>query len=175
MKKILLLLVFLLGLTSCDLNNDEEHVIGIVKSEFIKDLKQKGLTPFMTGGGLGKNFEIAVGFECFQKVNISDARKLGVGCALAMLKKYNTNKKFREKTPYYPLNIRDIVILIGFRNEDGKSMKSGYVANMGVSRNKIYYTYCDEKTEKLIKFHEESFEEALRIVEAEKASNKNSL
>ena len=175
MKKILIVLLSLLALTSCDLNHSEEHVIGIVKSEFIKDVKQKGLTPFMTGGGLGKNFEIAVGFECFQKVNISDARKLGVGCALAMLKKYNTNKKFREKTPYYPLKTKDIMILIGFRNEDGKSMKSSYVANMGISSGKVRYRYCDKKTGKLVKFHEETFEEALKIVEAEKTGSKSSL
>ncbi len=168
MKKTLVLILILLGITSCDLNDDEEHVIGIVKSEFIKDMKQKGLTPFMTGGGLGKNFEIAVGFDCSERLNVSDARKLGVECTLEMLKKYNTDKKFREKTPYYPLKVNDIKILIGFLDDKHDFFGDGYVANMGVARDKIYYQYYDKKTGKLIEFHEETFEEALRIAEAEK-------
>ena len=116
-----------------------------------------------------KNFKITVGFEYFQKVNISDARRLGIECALDMLKKYNTNKKFREKTPYYPINAKNIEILINFLDENHKFFSDGYVANMGVARSKIYYQYYDKKTGKLIEFHEETFEEALRIVEAEKA------
>ena len=57
MKKILLLFLFFLGLTSCDLNHDEEHIIGVISGEFIKDMKQKGLTPFVTGGGLKKTLK----------------------------------------------------------------------------------------------------------------------
>ena len=56
MKKALLLLLFLLALTSCDLNHGEEHIIGVISNEFIKDMKSKGLTPFLTGGGVEKKF-----------------------------------------------------------------------------------------------------------------------
>ena len=175
MKKIFLVALFLLVFSSCDLNHSEEHIIDNICGEFIKDMKSKGLTPFVTGGGLHKNFNITVGFNCFQKVDISDARKLGVECALAMLKKYNTNKKFREKTPYYPLKVKDISILLGFRDKDGKSVKSGYIASMGISEGKIYFAVDDPKQKRLKIIHRETFEEALRIVEAEKADSKNSL
>ena len=175
MKKNLLMFLLFFGLWSCDLNHNEEHIIDVISGEFIRDMKQKGLIPFVTGGGLKKNFKIVVGFDCFERMNVSDARRLGVECALKMLEKYNTNKKFREKTPYYPLKTKDIKILIGFLDDKHEFFGDGYVANMGVARGKIYFTYCDKKTGKLIEFHEETFEEALRIVEAEKATNKNSL
>ncbi len=175
MRKTLLLFLFLLGLTSCDLNHNEEHIIDVISNEFAKDMKQRGFLLSSCGGGLGKNFKIMVGFNCFGKVHVAKARRIGVESALEMLKKYNINKKFKEKTPYYPLKVKDIVILIGFKGENGCFVNSDYVANMGVARDKIYYQYCDKKTGKLTKFHEESFEEALRIVEAEKADSKNSL
>ncbi len=175
MKKNLLIVLFFFGLWSCDLNHGEEHIIGVISGEFAKDMKQKGFILSSCGGGLGKNFKIMVGVNYFGKVHVAKARRIGVESALEMLKKYNINKKFKEKTPYYPLKVKDIVILIGFKGEDGRFVNSDYVANMGVARNKIYYQYYDKKTEKLIEFHEETFEEALRIVETEKASNKNSL
>ncbi len=175
MKKVLLLPILLIMFSSCDLNHDEEHIIGVISGEFIKDMKQKGLTPFVTGGGLKKNFNITVDFNCYKRTNISDARKLGVECVLEMLKKYNTNKKFREKTPYYPLRVKDISILLGFRDKDDRSVESGYIASMGISEGKVYFAIDDHKGKRLKIIHRESFEEALRIVEAEKASNKNSL
>ena len=169
MRKTLLLFLFLLGLTACDLNHDEEHIIGVISGEFAKDMKQKGFLLSSSGGGVGKNFEIMVGFNCFGKVHIAKARRIGVESALEMLKKYNTNKKFREKTSYYPLKVKDIVILMGFKDEDGRFVNSDYVANMGISEGKVYFAIDDPKGKRLKIIYRETFEEALRIVEAEKS------
>lgn len=161
--------------------------------DFAKTMEKKYDLHFSGNGGRMPTDveEIEVSFISYQKLTVDDARKMEVTAIQELLKRINSHEKIRPYLREYPFDSSRVNILISFRTETDDRPIDGSVALIFLARNKIFYrsaeiqideptplVYMNDKKEivrewigggpeeKLIPLMDETYEEALKIVNA---------
>ena len=159
---------------------------------FVKDMKKKyNLNCYGSGGSMPTDVEkVNVLFTFYRKSTVDDARKMEVNAVQDLLQRINTHAKIRPYLREYPFGTDRVGVTISFRTKTDGHPLDGSVALVFLVKNKIFYhaaeiqmqeptplTYMNEKNEvvkeligggpreKLIPLMEETYEEALQIVE----------
>jgi hypothetical protein len=127
--------------------------------------KEYGLVCSLTGGSMPFDVEsISIGFICYQRATIEQARKLEVEVTEKFLARVNEHKKIRPFLREYPFKSGRIEIEIAFENlEKGTRYMDGSVAFIYHVKDKLFYKQSD-KDEHLLKLYEEPYEKAYQIV-----------
>lgn len=137
-----------------------------VTSEFIKEVKNESdLICSGTGGGMPYNVEsIFVSFISLEPASINKARELELFCINKLLRIVNNSKKLRPYLSDYPFTYKNIDISIVFLDQSGDYHQDGEVSHVFRAKNKVFYYKKDPKTRKQVSSFEETFEEALEII-----------
>jgi hypothetical protein len=168
--------LFFLILTSCGIGISKmDHEVGKCINEYAKSQKtHRGMEVMGTGGsnpnGLYKR--IHVHFYCYKHLDVPEARRLFVASALEFIERMNSNEKLRPFLEEYPATIENIKIDINCFDDAGRGdlgdfVDPPYVAFMFHVGNRLIYCFDDKTEFSFSHDYEETFEEALRIVNGE--------
>ncbi|NGX49293.1 MAG: hypothetical protein K940chlam5_00891 [Candidatus Anoxychlamydiales bacterium] len=151
-------------------------------NDFLKNSKkfQKENNLILSGYGINLNESIEtpernsihkfyVTFFSKEKLNLNAAREKLIKSIGNFLAKINNDVKIRNYIYEYPFNYKGLHFSIAFYSEEGKPRKEKYIHSCTLAENSIYYKIAyPNGTFKRI--HEETYEEALKIVESQKSN-----
>ncbi len=149
---------------------DYENIANQITKRTAEKLeKEIGLVCIGTGGGMmGDIYHKAMSFHYYQEVDLKKARELLVYASQCYLSAINTDKKVRPYLHVYPFPIQNIEIDIWSKEPDGKNVPFDKIACFGVLNGVVKYL-LDRPNKTYITFYKETYEEAVRIVEGERA------
>jgi len=145
-----------------------------VTNNFIKEVnKEFGFRCVATGGSMPYDVQgIDVGFIAYRKATIEEARELEVMLIEKFLRIINSHEKIRPYLREFPFQASQADISIDFYNKNNEPETVNSISHVSQVKNKIYYDIYDPKTFSSEEVAEESYEDALKIVQ-EKRSNGN--
>jgi hypothetical protein len=149
--------------------NYVKYVDEIVRG-FSKEMKKDfGLVFIGSGGRMSEDVDaISVRFLAYQRAGIEEARELEVKSTEKLLKMINEHKKIRSYLREYPFVSKRVNVSISFKDPNNRRYVDGSVAVVSNVNGKVYYDKAEPSktdiTEELIDMHEETYEEALKIV-----------
>ena len=168
MQVIFTLFVFSTGLlTSCSHGETSGEIGYKMISEFSKEAKKKyGLALSGLGGKYGEKIQrINIHFDGYYEVDVPSARRLFVKAARDFLEKVNHDERAIPRLIHQPFSIEDMDFEINFYNEDDTDVREDLIAYVVFLHGRILY--CTHVPGRFIDAHEETYEEALAIIEAE--------
>lgn len=147
-----------------------------ISDPFVKQYAQRAnLSLFGSGGGMVHDIDlICLTFRGRQRLNLSEARKLYVDGVEDLLNRYNKSTFVRPYLHNFPFTIHNLSFKVIFEDRPGKFVPSNFIAGVLCINGIVYYLNEDHELGKLMDLHEESYEEALTIVHAERDRAKNS-
>lgn len=163
------LLLFLLGCHRQPAHEDRAPYVKYYK-EIVGDFAQKTKTSYnlrciAEGGQMPYDVEkVELGFISYQRASIEEARKLEVLVSEDLARAINAHQKIRPYLREYPFPASRTNISISFNKPDNRQYTDGSVALIFHVRDKVFYCAEDPETGKYIDIHEESYDEARRIV-----------
>lgn len=124
-----------------------------------------GLEPSGVGGSMDEDVKsLFLGLTCNKEINLTDARKLIVTCAKEYMYEINNNKDLKPYLHNFPFNEQNIQLSIIFRTPSGIDNEIGRLSSVEIIKGKVIFSV--NKTEYTLEtVLEESFEEAVRIVQ----------
>lgn len=126
---------------------DYDHERDIIVSNYLKDIRKKGVFAAGVGGGaLGEVSLISLHLDCNQSHTVESARLLFVECVEELLRRINQKKELRPHLKNYPLSIREISLFIIDFSQKTNPPKD-FVAFMGLKGNDVYYFSYDHELE----------------------------
>ena len=137
---------------------------------FIKKVKKKyDFLVVGTGGGgpgdKGLNL-LSVDFESYQKMGIPEARKILVDCVQEFLIEINASEELKQYLAVYPFTAKNIGVLIQFTDKKRPIyMSPPSLAVARIDKEKLAYIINIVETDRLERIKEETYEEALQILE----------
>lgn len=175
MKRITL--VILVFLNSCNGHREETYVdvAHEIQAASAKKIEQE--TPLRligTGGGLMDRVNmLALSFIYQGEVDEETSRELLVKCAQTLLNNVNSNKKIRPYLKDYPFGPKNIHITIYFRGLNDINIPDGKISTVSICNRDIIRWKSHNGPYELTILKTESYEDALRIVEAQKIQVKD--
>ncbi len=168
-KKIIFALVAFPVFVFCLVNDQNESYISYAKdimNEFIKQsTRDYKIDCIGSGGGFAKNVDqIAIKFVAYRRATVEEARELEVSLIKNLLERINTDKRIKPYLSEYPFKAKNLDISVSFRKKNAGRYLDESVALVFLARGKIFYDYINPKTEELVTIMNESYEEALKIV-----------
>ena len=152
-----------------------------IKNEIPKIEKQNNLFLNAHGINIDKNIytpeynaihDFYFTFFSLEKVNLQEARKILINSTKNLLHEINNNKEISNYLYSTPFTHRNLDLGISFFNKKGKHRYKNYISGCAINGNTIYYKIAYPNGT-FARIHEESYDEALKIVEGEKSNNKN--
>lgn len=149
----------------------------ITKEVAIKLEKEKGLRCIGTGGRMMNDIQrMGMSFQLFHEVDLIEARKILVYVIIEYLKLINENKNIRPYLHNYPFQPKNVEIRIWMQKPDGQDVppdKLDYVSSINATLR--YYLPDEPKIGTEKKLYEETYDEALKIVQDEELANQTKL
>ena len=177
-------------LFSCDFQNsqelnkgphvrDEDYVMiarRIRREAAFKMCKEKGLQLAGVGGGMMSHIQrMSLGFHFFHEVDLTEARKITVYAVNEYLTAINSSKEVRPYLKNYPFTSKEVSIRIWIYKPDHTKVPLGEIESISATDGTITYRInIGENNYSNNDLCEETYEEALKIVQEEAAlSEKN--
>ena len=135
--------------------------------------KEKQLRAIGTGGGMmGDIYCIAGSFQFFHPVTQMEARQLLVDAVDVYLQEINSNKVVRPYLHEYPFPVKDIEIRVWIKNPDRPNVAADQIEYMSAINGVLCYDLPDKPgSYKNNLLHEETYEEAVQILQNQRKSN----
>ncbi len=111
-----------------------------------------------------KIHELDVDYTSSIYVNVEQARKLFIDNSQIFLNEINGDTILRPYLVEYPFTEKNIAFTLSFENERAQMYPPPYIAYVSIINSKIYYHFYLAEQEKLLNIHEETYQEALKIV-----------
>ena len=145
-----------------------------ITAKTAKKLKeQKGLALAGTGGQMMGDIQMMMmGFNFYKVIDIETARQLLVDSVQEYLSDINSNEEIKPHLHNYPFTPKNVEIVIYFYNPDGSQVSPSKLSIAEACRDEIIYYIDDPQKHTLKLLHEESYEEALKLVKKD-GSNGN--
>ena len=121
----------------------------------------------------GKIRMLGLSFECHRQLEKAEARRLLLTCVEDFLKDINSDDKLRPHLRNIPFTDKDIRFSIHFSYPDGNDVHTPLICSAFVSRGTVFFSTLDPHDPYKFYNENETFEEAVRIVESEKAAGEN--
>ncbi len=110
-----------------------------------------------------------INFFSKEQLDLNTARKKLIKCIGNFLVEINNNIRIRNYIYEYPFDHRDLHFGISFYDNFNKRVQDKYISSCVLDKNKIYYEIAHSDGS-FSQIHEETYEEALKIVENEKSN-----
>ncbi len=148
---------------------DGERALGGFTSRFNKEIsKEYGLYLYGSGASFPVKIEhIILAFEANSIGDVKGARKLAVEISHKMIERMNQDANLLKYLSSNPASINHVDLTIGFK--DPKTPGSLNCVMVIGSRNKVVFSTFNEDHTVLRDLHKETFDEAEKIVQQEKA------
>jgi hypothetical protein len=147
--------------------------------EIGKKIKNKYSLNFMgisEEGPEGKYKKIGLGFSCDKILSKDKGRILLLKCAHEALKVYNSHPEFTPYMNNVPFTNNNLIINIYIQLPKGPDVHHPNIGSFSFHNNILRYkTYKPQKRCEYFSVEKESFEEARRIVESQKANGDKDL
>ena len=155
-------------------DEDYEKIADGITYRVEKKLKTTpGLHCIGTGGGMMNHIRMmAMSFQLFREVDLPEARRILVSVTTEYLKEINDSKRVRPYLKEYPFRVENIEIMIFIRKENNDDVGPNQINYMSANRGLLKYCLPDKPgsyVEQIL--HEETYEEALKIVREEEKAN----
>jgi len=148
-----------------------EKSSAMIRKVFIQEMENEGLQAIGTGGAEreGKTTQISVSFQINKLMDIASAREIIVEAGSSLIDIINTTENISQFFVDYPVSSSIVrIIIIGKKPPPEDSLN--YVLTVFLTDGKVRYTTDDPNPEnlRLYTVHEESFDEALAIIDTKK-------
>lgn len=128
--------------------------------------KETGLRLCGVGGGAINHIrKLNMSFNCFREISFDEGRKLLIYCVNEYLSAINANEEVRPYLIHYPFTPNDVEIEIFVRQPDNRDVAFGKLAVVFEVYGKVGYRISQEGPLSLKEAHEETYEEAIRVLE----------
>lgn len=154
---------------------DGNTAIAQFTNDFVKQISQEyGFRPFGAGASFPVKLKsIGIDFKANYCQNVNGARKLAVEIAHKMIEKMKQDINLQKYLSDIPATVKNIDLTIIFKeSNDGKRTEFLHSVMVIGSREKVFFN-IDNSSPRLVTLHEETFDEAERIVQQEAASKLN--
>ena len=157
---------------SCNKMSDGGKSLANFTSRFVKEISREYDLQCV---GSGASFPVKIksiifSFQSNHCSNIATARKLAVEIAHKMIAQMNEDVDLLKYLSSNPASLEHVDLIIGFKEADNIAGTLNSVMVIG-TRNKMFFNIHNEAKTGLVTLHEETFDEAERIVQQETASN----
>src|SRR3569832_1867997 len=173
MKPIFLFFILLL-LTSCSNQPPKTHkIIGYdeiadqITAISAKNIeKQTGLCLIGTGGGSADNHlrTLNMSFQCYQEIDMDQARHLVITCVNVFLSAINASEKIKPFLIHHPFTPKDIEIRIFIQKSHAEDVALGGISVVSEIDGNVIYKVRDPDPVILKIVLKETFEKALSLV-----------
>lgn len=164
-----LFLIFVFGFTKIIAIENAVYVtyVNEIVNAFSKEMKRDfNLICIGDGGAMPHDVEkVIIMFSAYRKTTIEEARELEVGAVQRFLQLINAHEKIRPYLREYPFTPKRVEISISFQKKNNSHYADGSVAFIYQTNNKIVYRSVDPKTQELVALADETYEEALKLVQ----------
>ena len=165
--KIIIFLSVLLALTTCQRTHcDMAHDAMVSYAK--KAQKEKGLILEGQGGAMMGNVkQFDMSFSSPKCLTLEEARIVFVQIMREFLERVNSNEEIRPHLATYPMTEKNLHIMIGFRNGQNWRPPKEYITFVYniPEKEKVYYCHWDHGNNDFVDRHDETIEEAFKIVE----------
>ena len=159
------LIMFLGSILNAQIPEYIKYVDEVVKSFALQMQKELNLECIGDGGRMPHDVEkIEIDFDVKRRASIEEARKLQIFVATRFLQAINAHEKLRPFLHEYPFSLARIHLSIGFVNEFDQGFADGTVSSTFLCNGIIHYRSYNPIEEKLVNFHQEPYQEALKII-----------
>lgn len=125
------------------------------------------------GGSMPDNLRsIAVSFVAYRKGSIEEAREIEVKAIQRFIKLINEDEKLRPYLCEFPFPSRGIEVSISYNKQDDSFYPIGELAFISHINGIIRYKTYDPKTDQFTLLYQEPYEEASKLVQANKKTIK---
>lgn|SRR3569832_440415 len=172
--KVFCLLLLLFTLTTCNNTPSKTYqLIGydafadqVSKETARKIEKETGLRLMGTGGGSESQRlrKLNLSLQCSKEITLEEGRKLITYCVSEFLTNINKNEEIKPHLIHFPFTPPDVEIHIFIRQPDNKDVPLGSLAAVSEVRGQVSYDIREPFPVVLKQIHEETFEEALKLV-----------
>jgi hypothetical protein len=178
MKKLFFICVcFLFAITNCETLKEDEIIARKIMyrvSNVLESRYQLRYAGYSEAGDKTGYTKMGLIFNRFGKMSKDEGRKMMVDCMNEFLKEINSDPKMQPFLITKPFTALNVSVVVFIYTDDRKNVFYPDIMIFGATRGKIQYL---TKTPE-IKFgyytdEEESFEEAVQIVEAQDKENKS--
>jgi hypothetical protein len=165
--KLFKLLILLLILCSCHKSHSDlaDEQMSIYSK---KAYQEKGIVLEGSGGSMMNDIKVfTLSFNCYDHLNLEQTRVLMVQIVDEFLQQVNGNEKIRPYLHDYPLTVKNISLMMGFRDHRDQPPPREYIALSYTHQDKIFYSHLDAPNFTSSKFcdrYRESFNDAVKIV-----------
>ena len=137
-----------------------------IRAEVAKKIEEEtGLSLMGTGGGMMRQIQMmALSFQCHDQLTIDQARELLIYCSEKFLSEVNSNEQVKPYLQNYPFRAKNIEIRIFIRESDEHPAREGSLAIATSVDGRLDYDVRQSGLPPLKTIHEETYEQALRIL-----------
>jgi len=163
-------------LAMCSYNStvrtEVQKVNQVINQHALKEQSNSGIV--LMGSGLSypdKIHSIHVHYRSTDKLKLNQVRKLFIEGVDRLLTLVNDDRELESYLISYPFSPTNVEYIIAFRNQDGSYVSSpdvAFVTNIG---GIIHYDSRDPISGELYNIHQETFEEAKKILAKEERKN----
>lgn len=170
--------LFFCGLILYGCNNSSGYQVpdyermadGITSATAQKIERETALRLIGTGGGAIDHIrKLNMSFEYLGEMSVDQARELLVYCVDGYLSAINEHEQIRPHLIHYPFTPNDVEITIFISQRDRRKVPVGALAVVSERKGVLNYDTRQEGTNFTKTIHEETYEEAFKIVEAGEA------
>ena len=133
--------------------------------KFIREFESQQVYLSGIGGGRrGEINDINLSLECYQNLNLKQARELYLNLLSNIINKINCHSELRPYLHNYPFTYPDVDLMLSFNYDDCQWISRKHVALIFMVKKKdiiVYKTYQKE-TDKFILINSENITEALQ-------------
>ncbi|MES2200189.1 MAG: hypothetical protein V4489_08490, partial [Chlamydiota bacterium] len=143
---------------------------GVINKTIKKLAKEKNLRVMGIGGGmLGDIYKMSISFQLFHLADQMEARQLLVDAVSTYLQEINSNKTIRPYLHDYPFTAKNVQINIWIQNSDRSDVSSDQISYIIAMDGILEYSIPREPgVYKRNVFHEETYAEAVKILQEQK-------
>jgi hypothetical protein len=135
------------------------------KKAAVNIIKETNLIPFGSGAQMMDQIKVLeLFFVCHESINAEKARELVLQASEELLRQINADERIRTYLNNFPFDSKNITIKIYIQKLDGHSFGGKNLSVISLSNGVIKYKIDDPNSMQLITIHEETYEEALQIL-----------
>jgi hypothetical protein len=172
--KFFLVSLFLYGSALLGAEPNYVHYADAISSRIIKQIeKEFDVHCDATGGSMPHDVaSIYLSFATQRRVSLEEARIMHVRCTEMLKEAVNADERVRPFLAEYPFPPSRSEISLSFSGPVGSWNHDGTINHIFGARGKIFYFISDPIDVKIDSFHEEPYEDALKIVKQSTLTNR---
>ena len=164
--RILFLLIFFISSCGFYAPSRKEKIADAITAKVAKKIQEEtGLVLIGTGGGMVHQIrKLSMSFQSYDRLTIEQARELLIYCSELYLAEINDNEEIRCYLQNYPFKAKDVGIWIFIRESSEHPIPPGGLSIATAIEGSLDYDTNQSDLPRLKTIHEETYEQALRIL-----------